>query len=448
MSTGDMSHRPCPWCRRPVPEGAQRCPHCGREPQTEDLRPMGGDLAGASAGAPAPWAETPVPPVRDPLAALERRRAEKAAQSAKWVRLSHAEYVRFVLREDQVFAALVGLFAFQAILSLINVARTDLSSPFLISGLAWFALRCVMAIGLLTFQRWVHTALVWAAGLSIAWGVLSTAGLLLAPLRTQSGIQLLMMWVQWVVGIAGGLFMLVVLSERTAYFEGVASRLEPKRTRLRDFLDREYWRKANAPRDYEQHEADSRPRIPAPVRPPPPAPQAPPSDLEGLRPFGGGHAPDLLQPPPRPTRPAEQPMSYRVDPLPPAPGQQDGPAWGEMRERTRWASVAREAREDRLFAALLAALALQTVLVIATLKPLAILGALALFWAVMTRQLLGFWFGLGPAAVLALSHIVMLRTLLAAGGQANLLLLVYAATTATINVFIAGALWARRDRFE
>jgi hypothetical protein len=43
---------------------------------------------------------------------------------------------------------------------------------------------------------------------------------------------------------------------------------------------------------------------------------------------------------------------------------------------------------------------------------------------------------------------VMLRTLLAAGGQANLLLLVYAATTATINVFIAGALWARRGRFE
>jgi len=88
------------------------------------------------------------------------------------------------------------------------------------------------------------------------------------------------------------------------------------------------------------------------------------------------------------------------------------------------------------------------VLVIATLKPLAILGALALFWAVMTRQLLGFWFGLGLAAVLALSHIVMLRTLLAAGDQANVLLLVYAATTATINVFIAGALWARRHRFE
>ncbi|MFB3881489.1 MAG: hypothetical protein ACE149_09495 [Armatimonadota bacterium] len=144
----------------------------------------------------------------------------------------------------------------------------------------------------------------------------------------------------------------------------------------------------------------------------------------------------------------EHEASYRVEPLPPAPGQGPGVDWNQVRERARWAGLAADAREDRLFAALLVALAIQAVLVIATLNPLAILGALALFWVVLARQLIGLWLGLGLATVLALSHLVMLRSLLVAGQQTSALLLAYAAVTAALNTFIAVALWARRGRFQ
>lgn len=445
MENGDASYLPCAWCRRAVPAGAERCPHCGREPQPEGLTPLGGDAAGAPPGAPAPWVERPAPPVRDPLAALEQRKAEKAAQAAKWVRLTHSDYLRYVLREDQVFAALLGVLVFQAILSLASLARTDLDSPVLISGLAWFALRCAMAIGLMCFQRWAHTALVWAAGVTILWGAVGALQLLLAPLAVESGLALLVMWVQWVVGIAGGVFMLVVLSERSAYFAGIASRIEPKRTRLRDFLDREYYRRANAPREYDQPQRGQTP--PSASRTEPPLVEPPPPDLQGLKPFGGGPAPDLPKPP-RPIRRIEQAMSYRVEPLPLAPGQKDGVDWAEVRQRTGWSQIKALASEDGLFAALLVALALQAVLVIARLNAIAIIGALAVLWAVLALQPVGYWLALGASALMALSHGAMLGVTLSGEGEIAVWPVVYAAAVGALNLFIVVALLARRDRFE
>jgi len=446
MDNGDASCLPCAWCRRAVPAGAERCPHCGRHPQPEGLTPLGGEAAAAPPGAPAPWVGRQAPPARDPLVALEERRAEKAAQAAKWVRLSHSGYLRHVLREDQVFAVLLGVLVFQATLSLASLARTELDSPVLISGLAWFALRCAMAIGLMCFQRWAHTALIWAAGVSILWGAVGALRLLLAPLAVQSGIALLVMWVQWVVGIAGGVFMLVVLSERSAYFEGIASRIQPKRTRLRDFLDREYYRRANAPREYAEPQQRQAPPSASRTEPSSVA-EPPPADFQGLMPFGGGSAPDLPKPPPRPTRRVEQTLSYRTDPLSPAPGQKDGVDWAEVRQRTGWSQIKVLASEDGLFAALLVALALQALLVVAKLNAVAIIGALAALLAVLMLQPVGYWLALGASALMALSHGAMLGVALQAEGEIAVWPVTYAAAVAALNLFIVVALLARRDRF-
>jgi hypothetical protein len=397
-------------------------------------------------GAPPLPVEGPAPPVRDPLVALEQRRAENAAQAAKWVRLSHSQYLRHLLREDQAFAALLGLLVFQAILSLAGLARTKLDAPVLISGLAWFALRCAMAIGLICFQRWAHTALVWAAGVSILWGATGALRLLLAPLSVESGLALLVMWVQWVIGIAGGIFMLVVLAERSAYFGGIASRIEPKRTRLRDFLDREYYRRANAPRQYDQPQRPQTP--PSASRTAPPSIVAPPRpDLQGLKPFGGGPAPDLPKPPPGPGRRPADTTSYRIERLPPAPGQKDGVDWAELRQRTGWSQIKALASEDRLFAALVIALALQAALVIARLNALAIIGALVVFWAVLTLQAIGYWLALFAAALMALSHGAMLGGFLSGKGEVAAWSVACAAAVAALNLFIVVALLARRDRF-
>jgi hypothetical protein len=390
---------------------------------------------------------TPSPPVRDPLAALEQRTAEKAAQAAKWRRLSHTRYLRSVLSEDQVFAALLGVLVFQAILSLASLARTELESAAFVWGLAWFALRSAMVVGLLCFQRWAHTALVWAAGVSIMWGAISALLLLLAPLSGQSGLALLVMWVQWVVGIAGGVFMLVVLAERSAYFEGIGSRIEPKRTRLRDFLDREYYRRASAPREYGQPEPRQLPSSAMKTKPSS-VPERAPADLEGLKPFGGGPAPDLPKPPRRPTRRVAQTLSRRVERLPPAPGQRNGVDWARLRERTRWSQIRAFAGEDRLFAALVIALAVQAAVVIAGLNALAIIGALVVFWAVLTLQAIGYWLALFAAGLMALSHGAMLGSFLSGKAEVAAWSVAYAGAVAALNLFIVVALLARRDRFE
>jgi hypothetical protein len=269
--------------------------------------------------------------------------------------------------------------------------------------------------------------------------------LLLAPLTVESSLALLVMWVQWVVGIAGGVFMLVVLSERSAYFEGIASRVEPKRTRLRDFLDREYYRRANAPREYGQPQPRQSP--PSASRTEPPVVEPPPPDLQGLKPFGGGPAPDLPKPA-RPTRRVEQTLSYRVEPLPPAPGQKDGADWAELRRRTGWSQVKALASEDALFAALLVALALQALLVVARLNAVAMIGALAVLWAVLTLQPLGYWLALGASALMALSHGAMLGIALSGKGEIAVWPVAYAAAVGALNLFVVVALLARRNRFE
>ncbi len=297
MGTEDGPQLSCAWCRRAVSAEAVKCSHCGREPRPQGLAPLGGYLAPVELSTPpaveesavTPWHAIPTAPPRDPLAELERRKAEKIAQSAKWVKLGYIEYLKHLLREDQVFAALLGLMIIQLVLSFASLAgRADTGSPFVISGIAWVLLQSVMVWGILALQRWAHTVLIWSAGISIIGGLLGSVSLVLAPLRTDSVLELFLIWVQWILGIAGGVFVLVVLSERSAYFDGTSARVTPKRTRLKDFLKREYWRQLNAPRDYEASAPPSRPKqMPTPQ---PSAVYTPRGDLEGLRPFGRDEA--------------------------------------------------------------------------------------------------------------------------------------------------------------
>jgi hypothetical protein len=106
------------------------------------------------------------------------------------------------------------------------------------------------------------------------------------------------------------------------------------------------------------------------------------------------------------------------------------------------------ASEDALFAALLVALALQALLVVARLNAVAMIGALAVLWAVLTLQPLGYWLALGASALMALSHGAMLGIALSGKGEIAVWPVAYAAAVGALNLFVVVALLARRNRFE
>ncbi len=459
----------CAWCGEAAPVGAPNCPHCGREPQPEGLTPLGGAEAVPLPPDQSPWGKPPSSG-RDAREALERRRQEIAARHAQHMELSYLAYLTRVLKEDQVFAVLLGLMALNVLIPTVNAVLQA----------SWYALpipafMLMMLIGLLTFQRIVHTILVWMAGAGLIMAGLNVVRLLIMPLVIDSGWQLFVIWLGWVLNIITMIFVLVVLCERNAYFEGRGSRPEPKRTRLREIFSKEYLsyalarpgdrpeepsspsRKAemrSAPSQFTEGSAIERPGSRATMasmdeihEPPKPVIETETAGTEELRPFGGGSVAKT-------TRGLEQDFQearaadYRVDPLPPAPGERDKMAWEEVRGVLSWSYLKEMARQDPLFGWLLAALALQGVLTLARPNFWAIAGAAALIWGVLTLQQWGYYLALMMAGLQVFGHLVLLSVIHSGGGEVDAWVTGYGLVIVGLNLFIFIALLARRHLFE
>jgi hypothetical protein len=318
-----------------------------------------------------------------------------------------------------------------------------------------------MLCGILTLQRWAHTVVVWLAGVSLIGAALGLLWMFLAPLRVHSGMALTAMWFSWVFQVAGAVFVLVVLSERTAYFEGIGARVAPKRRKLADFLKREHWEKAGkreeAPTPPVPRRADTQshpstyagPHGGGPQRegawvetPAGPEEGAPAVDGEALQPLGG--APTAAPQRPTMSRPEEGGDRYHVEPLPPAPGQREGVDWEGMREVLSWGNISDLARRDRLFGALLGVLALQVVVMAVNMNVWATLGAVALFWGVLTRQQWGYWMAFGLAVLQTLVHGALFAVAFGSGSGLGLW---YYALIVGINAFVIVALVKRAGQF-
>ncbi len=489
MGASNISFVPCPWCRRAVPAENERCPHCGREMQQEGLRPMG-DIADAPpAEGDVPLGERPAPRLRDPRAEFERRRAEREAEAERLAHRGYGEYLRHLIKVDQVFGLLLALMVLSLLNWFVSAARAAVAGEFwyLQGVVAVFML--AMLVGILTFQRWAHTVVVWLAGGAAIGALIGAFKLVVAPAFVESGLLLVWMWVNWVFTTAVMIFVLVVLCERSAYFEGAGARVEPKRTRLADFLRKEHWEKAGSRPDPELPQTAPRPKMAsrpsqyagphaadeqrptagggtmptveraaaharAAMRPLPSAPQEASgqeterAEDEGLRPLGGPSAPPppAAQPPPPASQSADS--RYKVEPLPPAPGQAPTD-WSAMRRAASWAHLKELAREDPLFGALLVALAAQGLLIVILQPRLwSMLGAVGLVWAVASLRRWAYYAALMLSSLLAFGHVLLLYSAYAtydgieAGG------LVYYLGMIAVNGFIALALLARREYFE
>ena len=468
MGSSEEATVKCGWCGKGIPAGKEMCPYCGRavvagklRPMGDGLRPLGGEVEAPRRGEP-PRPQRPVAPrVRDPQAARERRRAREDAEAERWRRLSYSGYLKALVREDQIFGVLLGLMAVQVVVAATGVARVaaeggwwHVSGMFLLGYL-------VMLGGILTLQRWAHTVVVWLAGVSLIGAALGLLWMFLAPLRVHSGMALTGMWFSWVFRVASAVFVLVVLCERTAYFEGIGARVAPKRRKLADFLKREHWEKAGkreeAPTPPVPRRADTQshpstyagPHGGGPQRegagvetPGGPEEGAPAADGGGLQPLGG--APTAIPQRPRIPRRGERDDEYRVEPLPPAPGQRGGVDLEGAREVLSWGNISDLARRDRLFGALLGVLALQVLVMAVNLNVWATFGAVALFWGVLTRQQWGYWLAFGLAVLQALVHLGLLA---AAFGSASALGLGYYVLIVGINVFVIVVLVKRAGQF-
>lgn len=489
MPAGEDSVVPCPWCRRAVSLPNERCPHCGRELDQQELRPMGDTAEPPATAGGVAFEEPPTPRLRDPRAEFERRRAEREAEAQRLAHRGYGGYLRHLIKVDQVFGLLLALMALNLLNSLVGVARAAAAEEFwYVQGvIALFML--TMLVGILTFQRWAHTVLVWMAAAGVIMALLGGLRLIVAPASVDSGLLLAWMWLSWVFTTALTIFVLVVLCERSAYFEGRGARVEPKRTRLADFLKREYWEKAG--------------RRPEPELPPPPPkptmtprvseyagpyapdqqkldagahgvsaaersaagaragmrglPSAPQEALgqdsersedEALRPLGGppSPAPPLSRPAPPAADDSES--RYRVEPLPPAPGQAPTD-WSAMRQAASWAHLRQLARADALFGALLVALAAQGLL-IAVLQPRfwSILGAIGLVWAVASLRRWAYYAALILSSLFAFGHLMVLCSAYAGYGGLETGGLSYYLGIVILNTFIAVTLLAKRNYFE
>jgi hypothetical protein len=403
MSASDERYLPCTWCRRAVPPGSEKCPYCGREPRPADVAPMG-DASAESDPSPVPEAPPRLPSAGE---TLKERRAGRAARERELAQLGSLGYLRLLVSQDQVLGVLLALLAAQAIMSTAALATSAQEGRLPVVRALLCLFQWATFAGVLTLQRWAHTVVIWAAGVTLLLSFYGALRLLQAPMYVDSGALLLWYWLQWIFSIVIAAFVLIVLSERSAYFGDGFHRVDPKRRLLADYFRRGYWRKLNAPRRGEE-QAD----VPA------------------------SSAPLPLRRRPR----------YQVDPLPPAPGQRAGTDWAGVRETTRWANITAQAREDRLFGGLLIALAVQTLLVVAQLNALAILGAVAVLWGVLSQQQMGYWLGLLASVALALLHGAALFA--AARQDIPAVALIFPSCVMALNVFIVGALVSRRDRFQ
>ncbi len=217
MTAGEISFVPCPSCGRAVPGENDRCPHCGREMNQEGVRPMGDAASADSAPPQGPWAEEPRPRLRDPRAEFERRRAQREAEAAGRAHRGYSQYLRHLVKVDQVFGLLLALMALHVLSSLVSVARFAAAEEFwyLHALIGLFVL--VMLGGILTFQRWAHTVVVWMAAGGVIMALIGAVRLVVAPALIDSGLLLAWMWVNWVFTTTVTIFVLVVLCERSGH---------------------------------------------------------------------------------------------------------------------------------------------------------------------------------------------------------------------------------------
>jgi hypothetical protein len=453
----------CYWCRQEVAADSYLCPNCGRQPQPEGISPLGGEPA---QGVPDTGGMRAPSPIRDPRAAYERRRAERLAAQAEREEMGYGSYLRWLVREDQVFGVLLGLLALNVVASAALVFTSWGSGIFIATRLASLLINIAVLLGVLSLSRWVHTALVWLLATYLLLSLIGVIGLVLAPLMVSSGWQLLLVWARTIFGLASMLFVLVVLCERSAYFGGMEGRAGPKRTKLRDFLRRGYWEEALArPGERPPVEPEAPRRRREEMRPAPQGqgraemprlrdgrekPEAmrgsgEAEELEGLGPFGGEAGP---------APPSQGPTGawrvgvgdrYRVEPLPPAPGQA-GSGLTEARGVLSVEHVRTVVTEDRTLGWALGAMGLQLVLIAFTLNLWAILGAVAVIWGVLAFQRWGLWLALATSMVQVGGHAIVLAAL-RVKGLVSPGALAYFVVIFGLNLLIVVVLIARRERF-
>ena len=172
-----------------------------------------------------------------------------------------------------------------------------------------------------------------------------------------------------------------------------------------------------------------------------------PRKQQGLRPLGGELGPAPAIPPPSTPRPPrslserlqDDDSLYTVEPLPPAPGQE---------ELGTLASIKLIVRDDRTFAALLLVLALQMLFQAVFVHPVwAALSAIAL-WGVLTLTWWGYWLALAlntiylAVMVLALVPVAITRPDAAQAAIPRL------ALPLALSIFVIAVLVKRKQQFD
>lgn len=153
---------------------------------------------------------------------------------------------------------------------------------------------------------------------------------------------------------------------------------------------------------------------------------------EGAEPAAGGKAWEKP--------PATIEEKHRVERLPPAEGQEPAGSWAQIRGI---------ARADKVFAAMLAILALQVLMAFLGGSMLgAILGGLIL-WGVLSFQWWGYWLALLGALFGLLASVSFIGLGMASAIQSGTigLGLMYFEMSAATNLFIALVLFTRRQHF-
>jgi hypothetical protein len=138
--------------------------------------------------------------------------------------------------------------------------------------------------------------------------------------------------------------------------------------------------------------------------------------------------------------PSELDGVYRPQPLEPAPGQEP---------ETSWEYIRGIARADKLFAAVLAILALELLVSLLSCSVIGVIISGAVFWGVLSLQWWGYWL----AIILSLLGLLWALVGLAIGMVSAIqtgtigLLFIYPAISAAGHVFILLVLFTRRQHF-
>jgi len=122
--------------------------------------------------------------------------------------------------------------------------------------------------------------------------------------------------------------------------------------------------------------------------------------------------------------------SLRVEPLPPAPGQEPFGSWANIKMVLRY---------DPLFGGVLVLMALTVVLLFLTQRWFGVMLAAATVWGLVTFRWWGYWLAMGSAGMNLVVGLLIL-----AGGASSAVSLIPLA----INGFVLIVLFTRRDRFD